>query len=382
MIIASRKPLISIISAFAAGLCFLASAGIGKEGAEKKESDDVLVFDLHADTLYQNLNKGVGIKKNDCHVDLEKMQKGKYLAQVFAIWVKPGKGWKTVEKMAATFWKWKSKNNTRLALATTGSQIWKARLGGQVAGVLGIEGLSPLEGDMGKIDKLYDFGVRVIGLTWFDSNDFAGTSNSKDKRGTYGLTEKGIKLVERANELGMVIDVSHASDRTVLDVAEYSTDPFIASHSCAKALMDIERNLSDELLAVIGKKGGVIGVNFHRAFVAPKPRDQVTMKDVVDQIVHISKAAGIDAVALGSDFDGAGPPADLDSAEKMQDLARALKKRGFTSEEVHKIMYLNAWRVFAAVTQKKDLKEITGHLLPEGMLAGRRQPQALTATPY
>ena len=367
----SRKPLICIIAAIVIGLCFFVSTGVGKEGAKKTMSGDALVFDLHADTLYQNLKKGVGIKKNDCHVDLERMQKGKYLAQVFAIWVKPGKGWKTVEKMAGTFWKWKSKHNTRLALTTTGSQIRKARLSGQVAGILGIEGLSPLEGDLGKVDKLYEFGVRVLGLTWFDSNDFAGTSNSKDKRGTYGLTEKGRKLVERANELGMVIDVSHASDQTVLDVAMYSKDPFIASHSCAKALMDIERNLSDKLLDVIAKKGGVIGVSFHRGHVSPKPRNQVMMKDVVDQIVYISKAAGIDAVALGSDFDGASPPKDLDSAEKMQDLVHALKKRGFTSEEVHKIMYLNAWRVFTKVTQKKDLEEITGHLLPAGIVAGR-----------
>ena len=254
-----------------------AGAGAGKDkGAAQPQG--VPVFDLHCDTLYQSLkNKKLDLPANEGHVDLKKMRKGKYVAQVFAMWPPPGKGWKTIEKMAATFWKWKKKHDQDLVLATTGSALLKASLSGRISGILGIEGLAVLEGDLAKVKKLDEFGVRVLGLTWFNSNEFAGTSNSKDKQGTFDLTAKGRKLVALANELGMVIDVSHASDQTVLDVAAASTQPFMASHSCARGIQDIERNLSDDLLKLIASKGGVIGINFHRAFVSDKPRSQVKL---------------------------------------------------------------------------------------------------------
>jgi membrane dipeptidase len=206
--------------------------------------------------------------------------------------------------------------------------------------------------------------VRVLGLTWFYSNEFAGTSNSKDKQGNFGLTEKGRKLVALANDLGMVIDVSHASDQTVLDVAALSSQPFIASHSCARGIQDIERNLSDELLKLIASKGGVIGVNFHRGYVSDKPRDQVKLEDVADQIIYITKVAGIDAVALGSDFDGSSPPSDLDGAHRMQDLALHLSKRGFSDEDIAKIMYRNALRLFTRVTEGADIESMIDHTHP------------------
>jgi len=320
------------------------------------------VFDLHCDTLYQNLKNPLDIKQNSGSIDIEKMKKGGYMAQVFAIWVPPGKGWGTVESMASAFYKWKEQYPDEIALALTGTQILKARQLGQIAGVLGIEGLSSLSGDESKVDLLYHYGIRILGLTWFDSNEFAGSSNSKDKRGNYGLTEKGIRLVKMANNLGMVIDVSHASDQTVRDVAKFSNDPFIASHSCSRVLMDIERNLSDEMIKIISQKGGVVGVNFHRGFLSSKPRNMISLLDVVEHIVHIVKVAGIDHVALGSDFDGSSPPQDLDNAEKIQSLAVQLLKRGFSEMDVKKIMGLNALRVFTAVTEKKKTEKILSHI--------------------
>jgi membrane dipeptidase len=344
-------------------LLFPLRSGSGNGPGKIPSGDAPMVFDLHCDTLYQNTKKPLDIVKNDVAVDLQKMRKGNYLAQVFAIWVPPAKGWKMVEEMASAFWGWKTDHAHDLALAVTGSQVLKARGKGQVAGILGIEGLAPLDGDAGKIDDLFNFGVRVLGLTWFNSNDFAGSSNSKDKLGSYGLTQKGKQLVERANTLGMVIDVSHASDQTVRDVAELSRDPFIASHSCARGIMDIERNLSDDLLRLIAGKGGVIGVNFHRGYLSPKPRSQVKLAEVVDQIIYISKVAGIDHVALGSDFDGSSPPEEINSADDMQSLAAALLKRGFSLQDVDKIMALNALRVFTAVTEKKNLEAVLSHVL-------------------
>jgi len=339
------------------------------EGKDAEQPSGVPVFDLHCDTLYQSLkNKKLDLAANDGHVDLKKMRKGKYLAQVFAMWPPTGKGWKTVEKMAGTFWKWKTKHGKDLVLATSGSNILKAALAGKISGVLGIEGLAALEGDLTKVRKLHDFGVRVLGLTWFNSNEFAGSSNSKDKKGNFGLTEKGKKLVALANQLGMVIDVSHASDQTVLDVAAISSQPFIASHSCARGLNDIERNLSDELLETIASKGGVIGINFHRGFVSVKPRDQVKLEDVANQIIYVSKVAGIDAVALGSDFDGASPPSDLDGADKMQDLALLLSKRGFSDEDIKKVFYRNALRLFTKVTDSEDIEDMINHTHPLALL--------------
>lgn len=353
--------------AVVAAVIVLAVRAGTSRGEEKGAADPAgfPVFDLHCDTLYQSLkDKKLNLAENDGHVDLKKMRKGNYLAQVFAMWPPSGKGWKTVEKMVGTFWEWKKKHAQDFTLATTGSQVLKAKLVGRIAGVLGIEGLAALEGDLSKVKKLHDSGVRVLGLAWFNSNEFVGTSNSKDKKGTYGLTQKGKKLVAAANQLGMVIDVSHASDQAVLDVAALSSQPFMASHSCARALNDIERNLSDELLKAIASKGGVIGVNFHRGFVADKPRGQVKLEDVANQIIYVSKVAGIDAVALGSDFDGASPPSDLDGAHRMQDLALHLSKRGLSDEDIRKIMYRNALRLFTKVTEGGDIESMIDHMHP------------------
>lgn len=327
----------------------------------KGGEDSVMVFDLHCDTIYNHLENGVDLYENNGHVDIVRMREGNYLAQVFAIWVAPGKGWETVRKMAQVLWKWKSDYSNYIALATTGTEILKAKMEGKIAGILGIEGLRPFEGEVERLKEIYEFGVRVLGLTWFDSNEFAGSSNPKDKLGNYGLTAKGIELVKVANKLGMVIDVSHASDRTVVDVARYSSRPFIASHSCAKKLREHERNLSDELLKLIALRGGVIGVNYHTGYVSDKPRRMVRISDVIEHIVYISKVAGIDHVACGSDFDGSHPPDDLSGADRVKVLARMLLKRGFSLRDVRKIMYLNALRVFTDVTENKKLGDLPLH---------------------
>jgi membrane dipeptidase len=348
-------------------LILVVEAGSGETSAKPPV---VPVFDLHCDTLYQSSVKGTELAASDGGVDIKKMRQGGYLAQVFAMWVPPGKGWASVEKMAATFWRWMSELNGDIVLATDGTQVLKAKVSGRMAAVLGIEGLAPLNGDLGKIRTLHAFGVRVIGLTWFNGNAFAGSSNSKDKQGTYGLTEKGRQAVKLAQALGMVIDVSHASDQAVRDVAAISTQPFIASHSCARKLNDIERNLSDELLALIGEHGGVVGLNFHRSFLSAGPGEQVTMEDVVDQITAMVKVAGIDAVGVGSDFDGAHPPDDLAGADKMQDLAEALRKRGWSELDVKKVMGLNALRVYTRVTEGRALGDLLAAIKPYGFMPG------------
>ena len=308
------------------------------------------VFDLHCDTVYQGVTKGWGLEKNKGAVDLGKLARGAYLAQAFALWTPPMGGWTYLKKLRHKFDTWMTDHDDRIGLSTTGREILDRDAEGRIAAVLSIEGLRPLGGDPAKIRILHEWGVRILGLTWWKSNEFAGSSTDPDESKRTGLTEKGREAVRLANELGMVIDVSHASDEVVRDVAELSEDPFFATHSCARALRDHDRNLSDEMLKLIASRGGVVGVNTYVGFLSDAPPGTVKRRTYVEHVMHMVGIMGVDHVAMGSDFDGAKPPMGLKHAGHMQLLAHDLIDEGLSQEDVDKIMYLNALRVFAQVT--------------------------------
>jgi membrane dipeptidase len=331
------------------GLVTLASAK--KKDAKTKEITPITrVIDLHCDTVYQGVEKDWDLKKTKGAVDIPRMRKGNYLAQTFALWTPPNGGFKYLEKLEARFDSWMKAYPDDIALATTTDELLKIDGQGKLGALLAVEGLRPLSGDVDKIRVLYGWGVRILGLSWWRSNEFTGSSTDPDKTKRTGLTQKGREAVKLANELGMVIDVSHSSDDAVREVAELSEDPFIASHSCAKGLRDHERNLSDELLKLIASRGSVVGVNFHVGFLSDDPPESVTRKAVVEHILYMVDVMGPDHVAVGSDFDGAHPPVGLKSAAVIQLLAKDLLDRGLTQQDVDKIMYANALRVFAQVT--------------------------------
>ena len=357
------------ITAGAASLLLLAALLPAALAAGKKKpalEPITRVFDLHCDTVYQGVTKGWDLKKHKGAVDLGKLKRGAYLAQTFALWTPPMGGWTYLEKLDHKFETWMTSHDDEIGLATTGKEILERDADGRIAAVLSIEGLRPLGGETERIRTLYKWGVRILGLTWWKSNEFAGSSTDPDEEKRGGLTEKGREAVKLANELGMVIDVSHASDETVRDVAELSEDPFFATHSCAKALKDHNRNLSDELLKIIASRGGVVGVNSYVGFLSDEPAGTVKRSTYVEHVMHMVGVMGVDHVAIGSDFDGAKPPMGLKHAGQMQLLAHDLLGKGLSQEDVDKIMYINALRVFTQVTAQPG---------PASTLAGLAWPE-------
>lgn len=352
------------IGAAAAALLVLVAllplaAAKGKKKQNKSKDPDPItrVFDLHCDTIYQGVTKGWDLEKSKGAIDLGKLRRGAYLAQTFAMWTPPMGGWAYTKKCNHKFDQWMKEYEGDIEQATTAQEILEIDGKGKVAAVLSIEGLRPLHGDLEKIRTLHEWGVRILGLTWWRSNEFAGSSTDPDETKRKGLTEGGREAILLANELGMVIDVSHASDDVVREVAELSGDPFIASHSCARALKDHQRNLSDELLKLIASKGGVVGVNVYVGFLSDEPGGSVKRSVYIDHVMHMVDVMGVDHVAMGSDFDGATTPIGLKHGGHMQLVAHDLIDRGLSQDDVDKIMYLNALRVFAQVTAQPQPAE-------------------------
>jgi membrane dipeptidase len=217
---------------------------------------------------------------------------------------------------------------------------------GAVRTFFAFEGAGPLADDPDSLSLWAQRGLRIVGLVHTYANELASSSGDPQPK-PFGLTDKGRVLVRRAFALGLVVDVSHASDRALAEVLAEAAPVHgvvVATHSNARALADHPRNLSDAQLRSISASGGVVGVNFHGPFLARGRRARLS--DVVQHILHLRDVVGIDHVAIGSDFEGdIRPPAELRDASHFPELARALAKAGLQSSEVRKIFADNALRV-------------------------------------
>jgi membrane dipeptidase len=241
-------------------------------------------------------------------------------------------------------------------LALKLSDIHRINQSGKISAILAIESGQAIENNLNYLRSFYNLGVRIMTLTW-KNTDWADASQDKMKHN--GLTGFGKSVIKEMNKLGMIIDVSHSADKTVMDVLKASSDPIIASHSCAKAISDHPRNLSDKLIKDIAGSGGVLCVNFYSIHLDKRFRiehnkkrnpDPPLFTKVIDHIEHIIKVGGIDAVGLGSDFDGKIiPPKGLEDASKIPKITEALLSRGYLEEEIVKIMGGNCLRVFGQV---------------------------------
>jgi membrane dipeptidase len=219
---------------------------------------------------------------------------------------------------------------------------------GSLAAVLHLEGAEPIGTGLDELGALYDAGLRSLGIAWSRPNrfghgvpfDFPGSPDQGP-----GLSDAGRALVRGCNELGVVVDVSHLNERGFWDVAEASEAPLVASHSNAHALCPSPRNLTDDQLRAVGESGGLVGLNFCVAFVREDGADDpdTPLSAAAAHAAHVAEVAGIDAVALGSDFDGATMPHDLDGAAKLPALFDALRAFGFADEELARIA-LGNWR--------------------------------------
>jgi len=245
-------------------------------------------------------------------------------------------------------------------LALTASDIERAHRKGKIAALLGIEGGHAIEDSTRLLRDYYRLGVRYMTLTHWNTNNWADSSGDMDNPDVAhhnGLTPPGKEIVHEMNRLGMMVDISHTADKTFYDALDASQAPIIASHSSCRALTNVPRNMTDDMIRALAKKGGVMQINFNCGFVSQKSADapesapvRATLADVVAHIDHARQIGGIDVVAIGSDFDGITcAPEGLDDVSKFPNLTRALLEKGYSSSDIKKIYGGNTLRVMRQV---------------------------------
>jgi membrane dipeptidase len=372
-----------------------------------------IVIDTHADTPQRIVDENFDLADplNGGNWNLESAEKGNLGAEFFSIWVDPGpnKGQYArrtlilidgVKQQVA-------KHADKMMFVTTPEGIELAHREHKIAALMGIEGGHSIEDSIALLRQYYALGVRYMTLTWSNSNGWADSSGDINDPNIphtkEGLSEFGKDVVYEMNRLGMMVDISHVSDRTFFRTLIISRAPVIASHSAARALCDAPRNMTDDMLRAVansggpGSKGGVVQVNFYSAFISQQYRDaqkavqpevDKAVKDLkdkykaegkvapdkeisdlqrkyadriprpplsmlIDHIDHIAKVAGVDHVGLGSDFDGVDGqlPEGIDSPADFPKITAALMERGYSAEDCRKILGGNLLRVFREVEQ-------------------------------
>lgn len=347
---------------------------------------EMKVVDMHCDTIsrlwkLRQQGEEEGLLENSGHVDVRKLQKGGYLLQNFALFIEKKKcadPWENVLQLYEVYEQELEKNRDRLAPVYCYADIEKNRKEGKISALLTVEEGAVCKGDLGKLQTLYEKGVRMLTLTWNYPNELGypnldsdrgreirssaqdrepaerdamvkGFLNTPEKR---GLTETGLFFLERMETLGIIVDVSHLSDGGFYDVLAHTKKPFVASHSNARALCPCARNLSDDMIWKLAERGGVTGLNFCADFLVQKPvgeKNPGTIADIVSHAAHILKWGGEECLGLGSDFDGIDTHEELPGADKIERLWEALKQHGFTERQLDKVFSENVLRVYREV---------------------------------
>jgi membrane dipeptidase len=237
--------------------------------------------------------------------------------------------------------------NPEIVAVTKHDEIVKAKKEGKVCGLLSMEGAEPLMGDISALRVYYRLGMRMLSFAWNYRTPFADGLGAK--RSESKLPDLGVQALEEMGRLGILFDVSHLADSVFWDVADVMKGPFIASHSNARALCGHARNCTDEMIKAIADHGGVLGMNYAPAFIKDGG-EGVTVEHLVDHIDYIVKLVGPDHVGLGSDFDGIGPPPEgIETVDKTPNITRVLVQRGYSDEDILKILGGNHMRVFKQV---------------------------------
>ena len=313
-----------------------------------------MLIDLHCDTILEcHLSGGKReLYKSDLCVDIEKMKKAGTLAQVFALYIDM-KGsenpMQTCMDMLDLFYNELNKNKDTVAFAACYEDIEKNQRAGKMSAMLSIEEGAAINGSIANLRNFYRLGVRLMTLLWNYPNQI-GYPNFQFEHKDKGLTEFGIEVVEEMNKLGMLIDVSHLSDKGFDDVARLSKQPFVASHSNSRVCTMHDRNLTDDMIKILAEKGGIMGLNIESFFLNEKePTAISTVGDMVRHLKHIKNIGGIDVMAIGTDFDGTMHTSEIAHIGEMEKLSAALKVNQFTQEEIDKIYYKNALRIIKEV---------------------------------
>ncbi|NBG87358.1 dipeptidase [Isachenkonia alkalipeptolytica] len=313
------------------------------------------VIDFHCDTMLRIMDSGEGaeLKANDFQVDIGKLKQGKVLAQFFALFFdlkvvsrKKKSPFDHTMEMLQRFEEELKKNPGDIALAKGSKDLLKNEGKGKISAFLTIEEGEAIEGSLDKLSAFHQRGVRLITLTWNHENQI-GFPNIHYQNRDRGLKPFGKEVIEAMNHLGMLIDVSHLSDGGFWDVAEGSKQPFIASHSNARTVKTHPRNLSDEMLRALGNGGGVTGLNFAHYFLSDDPISKI--EAMLKHMRHIINVAGIEALVLGSDFDGISSTLEIQDMGEIQGLIAAMEKEGFSSKEIEYITHKNGRRMIHEV---------------------------------
>jgi membrane dipeptidase len=387
-------------------LAFLFSFHVSYSQKYKKIHSEAIVVDTHNDIISVCLERNYSLDQNLAgltHSDLKRMKKGGLDVQVFSIFCdgKQPNPYQFANKEIDTLYAWAQRNPAAMSIVTSPKELKAAVKAHKLAAMLGVEGGHMIENDLNKIDSLYNRGVRYMTLTWNNNTPWAtsaeyesGHQRLNGKIDTIsqkkGLNEFGKKVVQRMNQLGMMVDLSHVGDQTFWDAISTTDKPVLVSHSNAYTLCPVYRNLKDDQIRAIAKNGGVIQLNFYPAFLdssvggklntyRKKHREEKSslikngMKDfeadayidkkyeneieemrapfhlLFDHMEYIIKLAGIDHVGLGGDFDGIPfTPKVLTDVTKYPEITKELVKRGYSKEDILKILGGNFIRVFKA----------------------------------
>jgi len=353
------------------------------------------VLDGHNDTLLQLALKEPGSEETfftgrDGHIDFNKAKEGGLAGGFFAMFV-PTRGWKkeilwretgprgpelskgwdvplaggvaqaralnAVMSMMATAFRMETISDGKFKVVRTCNQLSSAMERGTLAAILHMEGVEALGKDLDALGVLYEAGLRSLGPVWSRSNAFGHgvPFNFPDSPDTGpGLTDAGKELVRLCNQLGIMVDLSHMNEKGFWDVAEISQAPLVATHSGAHALCRSPRNLTDDQLQAIGDSGGIVGVNFARAFLRKDGLGdrKTSLTEIVRHVEYIGEKIGEDHVALGSDFDGTEVPQDLADASGLQKLLEAMRERGTRGKVLKKIAHGNWLRILKKTWKK------------------------------
>ena len=317
-------------------------------------------IDLHCDTISEiQESKDKHLKDADLQINLKLLQEGNCLLQCFAMFIylkKTSHPFEDCINMIDCYYNEINENSSAIAPVYTFADFKRNQQEGKISSLLTIEEGGVVEQSLAKLRTLYRLGVRMICLNWNFVNGVGHPNfmmsehpDFKTPNTEEGLTEFGIEMVQEMNRLGIIVDVSHLSDKGFYDCLKYSTKPIVASHSNARSVCHHVRNLTDDMILKLAKNGGVMGMNFCAAFLDD---DEEVGKDTIPCLVrhikYIKNLVGVEVIALGSDFDGINPNIALKNASFMPKLFQALRENGFTEEEIKKIAYQNFLRVLKA----------------------------------
>jgi membrane dipeptidase len=353
-----------------------------------------IVLDTHDDTTQRFFSKNfdLGKRNPDGHVDIPRMREGGMNAIFFSIWIDgrimgPPAVQKALDQIDAVHENVK-KYSMDMVFCRTAEEVRRAHEQGKIAALMGVEGGHMIGNDIRVLRMFGDLGVRYITLSHFYNDEWADSST--DKAVHNGLTDFGKDIVREMNRQGIMVDISHVSDKTFYDALEVSKAPLMASHSSCRALCNHVRDMSDEMIKALAAKGGVIQINYERSFIDQAYKDaydkisggvvanfdaiakscgddqecatrkitdaqkqlteegklpHVSWERIIEHIDHVAKLVGADHVGLGSDFDGATMPEGMEDCSKLPRITEALVRKGYSDDDIRKILGGNLLRV-------------------------------------